>query len=202
MTFPIVIDDVIPLLYQDEVEKLLLEKQPWYYQSDINFSDEHLKELDKTGSTVTRRPGFGSLLFDLEKSFGTPNNLLTPILYSAISNTDIVFNQILQARGFMSMPVSKDTVDKIDKPHVDGYHHHMVCIYYVNDSDGDTVIFNKRSGNYVFDTQLKGLDPKELPILETITPKKGRCVIFNGNFFHASTQPTSGVRCVLNFNFI
>ena len=47
MTLPIVIDNVIPQLYQDEVEKLLLEKQPWYYQSDINFSDEHLKELDK-----------------------------------------------------------------------------------------------------------------------------------------------------------
>jgi len=66
MTLPIVIDDVIPLLYQDEVEKLLLEKQPWYYQSDINFSDEYLKELDKTCSTVIRRPGFGSILFDLE----------------------------------------------------------------------------------------------------------------------------------------
>jgi hypothetical protein len=113
-----------------------------------------------------------------------------------------MFNQILQARGFMSMPVSKDTVDKIDKPHVDGYHHHMVCIYYVNDSDGDTVIFNKQSGNYVFDTQLKELKPNDLPILQTITPKKGRCVIFNGKFFHASTQPTTGVRCIINFNFI
>ena len=194
MTFPIVIDNVIPLL--------LLENQPWYYQSDINFSDEHLKELDKTGSAVIRRPGFGSLIFDLEKSFGTPNNLLTPILYSAISNTDIVFTQILQARGFMSMPVSKDTVDKIDKPHVDRYHHHMVCIYYVNDSDGDTVIFNKQFENYVFNTPLKELDPNNLPILQTITPKKGRCVIFNGKFFHASTQPTTGVRCIINFNFI
>ena len=84
MTLPIVIDNVIPQLYQDEVEKLLLEKQPWYYQSDINFSDEHLKELDKTGAIVVRRPGFGSLLFDLEKSFGTSNNLLTPILFSEI----------------------------------------------------------------------------------------------------------------------
>jgi len=202
MTHLIVIDDVVPKLYQDEIEKLLLEKQPWYYQSDINFSDEYLKELDRTGVNVIRRPGFSSLLFDLEKSFGTPNNLLTPILYSAISNTDIAFNQMLMIRGFMSMAVSKDTLNKIDKPHVDGYHHHMVCIYYVNDSDGDTVIFNKQSGNYIFDTQLRELDPKELPILQTVTPKKGRCVIFDGKFYHASTQPTTGVRCVVNFNFI
>jgi len=202
MTYPIIIDDVIPKLYQDEIESFLLEKQPWYYQSDITFSDGHLRELDKMGLSPDRRPGLGSLIFDPSKGFGTPNHILTPILYSAISQTQYTLNQILLIRGFMSMAVPADKLNKIDKPHVDRYQNHIVCLYYVNDADGDTVIFNK-TANYMFEDPLtKELNPNELPILQTITPKKGRCVLFDGRYFHASTQPTTGIRCVVNFNFV
>lgn len=199
---PIVIDDVIPKLYQDEVESFLLEKQPWFFQSDITFSDAHLKELDKLGLSPERRPGFGSMVFDPEKNFGTYNNILTPILYSALNETGHTLNQILLIRGFMSTPVPQNKLNRIDKPHVDRVHDHTVCLYYVNDADGDTVIFNKLA-NYEFEDPLtKEINPIDLPILKTVTPKKGRCVIFDGRFYHASTQPTSGIRCVINFNFI
>lgn len=202
MRHPIVIDNVIPKLYQDQVEQFLLEKQPWYYQSDITFSDAHLRELDKIGDVPKRRPGLGSMVFDPEKMLGTPNNMLTPILFSAIDKTDYDLNQILLIRGFMSMPVPESKLDKIDKPHVDRLHEHMVCVYYVNDSDGDTVIFNK-TANYMFENPLMAeIDPNTVPILQTVTPKKGRCVIFDGRFFHASTQPTTGIRCIINFNFV
>lgn len=202
ITYPIIIDDVIPKLYQNEVENFLLEKQPWFYQSDITFSDAHLKELDKIGISPERRPGLGSMVFDPAKQYGTPNNLLTPILYSAIDNVGLSLNQILLIRGFMSMPVHYTKENRIDKPHVDRTHEHLVCVYYVNDSDGDTVIFNK-TANYMFEDPLtKELNPNDLPILQTVTPKKGRCVLFDGKFYHASTQPTTGVRCIVNFNFV
>jgi len=202
MTYPIIIDDVIPKLYQDELEHFVMSVLPWYYQPDITFSDELLRELDKKGISSERRPGFGSMVFDPSKKFGTPNNMLTPILYSAVSNTPYTLNEVLLIRGFMSMPVSADKVNKIDKPHIDGYHDHYVCIYYVNDSDGDTVIFNKTLNRAFDDPLTKEMNPNDLPVLQTVTPKKGRCVIFNGKFYHASTQPTTGMRCIINFNFI
>ncbi len=200
--YPIIIDDVIPSLYQDEIERFLLEKQPWFFQSDITFSDAHLKELDKMGLYPERRAGFGSMIFDPGKHFGTHNNILTPILYSAIEQTGHRLNQILLIRGFMSIPVSPEKPDRIDKPHVDRTHDHTVCLYYVNDADGDTVIFNKLA-NYEFEDPLtKEMSPNDLPVLQTVTPKKGRCIVFDGRFYHASTQPTTGIRCVINFNFV
>ena len=68
-------------------------------------------------------------------------------------------------------------------------------IYYVNDSDGDTIIFNESGGENV------NKRPDKLTIKKTITPKKNRAVLFRGDYFHTSTNPTkSEKRIVLNVN--
>ena len=36
----------------------------------------------------------------------------------------------------------------------------------------------------------------------TVSPKKGRCVFFDGLRFHASSKPTQNSRFVINYNFI
>jgi hypothetical protein len=209
----IIIDDFIPVKYQDEIENfLLVNDHPWFFQSDITLSDMHLRNLDKLhpDNKPTRRPGFGSMVFDPANGRGSPYNFLTPILYCGAEKADITVNQIDLLRGFLSMPVPVDKVDKIDKPHIDKPFPHIVGLYYVNDADGDTVIY-KETHNRVLDPQAKKLwsdlnaseiKPESLTIEQTVSPKKGRLVFFNGNRYHSSTQPTSGPRCVLNFNFI
>ena len=196
----IVIDNVISTTYQNEVELFLHEKQPWWFQSDITFSDSHLKDLERAGITVEKRFGWGSMIYDPAKSYGSPNSLVTPILYNAIDIAKISFNEITLIRGFMSAPFYKE--QQIDKPHVDRPGLHYVCLYYVNDSDGDTVIF-KRMTDSRFENQLNpDLDPNELEVLTTVSPKKGRCVLFDGRHYHASTRPTQDIRTVINFNFV
>ena len=76
-------------------------------------------------------------------------------------------------------------------PHVDlGYDDgtkidHMVCIYYINESDGPTMFFDK--------------DWNEEDI---VYPKKGRAIIFDGNTFHAGSSPVqSPFRMVMNIDF-
>ena len=189
MTYPIVIDDVIPKLYQDEVEKFVMAGLPWYYQPDLTFSEELLRELDKKGIFPERRPAFGSPIFDPSKNFNNLSNLLTPVLYSAVSNTPYTLKELLVIRGFMSMPISADKINRIDKPHIDGYHDHYVCIYYVNDSDGDTTFFKESHDEYT--------------IIKTVEPKKGRFVVFDGKYYHAGRHPNDhDTRLVINFNFI
>ena len=69
-------------------------------------------------------------------------------------------------------------VDMIDMPH-------YVLIYYVNDSDGDTILFNEDES-----------------IIAKISPKKGRYLIFNGNTLHAGSNPTNkDYRIIINYNF-
>lgn len=71
-------------------------------------------------------------------------------------------------------------------PHIDNSEQGMMtAIYYVNDSDGDTYFFE----NY-------------LEITNTITPKKGRMVLFDSNKLHSSSSPiNSEYRIVMNTVF-
>ena len=66
----------------------------------------------------------------------------------------------------------------------------MSVLYYVNDSDGDTLIFDK---NYPS-------EPKDMKILARYQPKKGACAIFNSTIYHASCNPiNSNKRIVINY---
>lgn len=79
--------------------------------------------------------------------------------------------------------------DCYNTPHYDNQYPHTVIIYYVNDSDGDTFIFE----NNTFPLKIK----------KRISPKAGRFIIFNGNQFHAGIHPkTNDYRIVINFNLM
>ena len=58
-------------------------------------------------------------------------------------------------------------------------------VYYVNDSDGDTYFFDE-----------------DLNIVDTVSPKKNRAIVFPSNMIHAGSNPIkSGIRMVINFIF-
>lgn len=59
-------------------------------------------------------------------------------------------------------------------------------IYYVCDSDGDTLFFDSNKN-----------------VVQRFTPKKGTFVYFDSNTVHAGQPPKKSViRCLVNFNFI
>jgi hypothetical protein len=198
----LIIDDVVCPLYQDKIEEfLLVSNNPWFFQSDITLSDDYLNQLDRENPTnkLKRRPGFGSLMFDLHDQKGQEYHFLAPIMYAASEKSQIPINKLTLIRGFLSLPVSKS---KIDKPHIDIPEPHYVGLYYVNDSDGDTVIYQE-TYNPMFESTIHAeLTSESLSVVRTITPKKGRLVIFNGNHYHSSSQPTTTHRCVINFHFL
>lgn len=81
-------------------------------------------------------------------------------------------------------------------PHVDSNVDHKVFLYYVNDSDGDTYMFDK-----VFDSNIK-VDPDTFNVVEKITPEMGKAILFDGRQYHASSSPiNSDYRCIINIDF-
>jgi len=80
-------------------------------------------------------------------------------------------------------------------PHADNSNPNMFsAVYYINDSDGDTFVFNEM----VLPDKL----PDKLTVMQRISPKKNRLVIFESDRFHASSNPrVTTERLIINFVF-
>jgi len=69
--------------------------------------------------------------------------------------------------------------------HVDSEEDHMVCIYYVNDSDGDTLIRQD-----------------EFHEVWHVPPRANRLLIFHGKYYHTGHSPVKHKsRILINANF-
>jgi hypothetical protein len=198
----IILDDVVDQAYQNNIESFFLKTNfPWFYQSDISFFDDHLSQLGK--EDIRQRPGFSSLIHDSNNGPFNPFHFVMPILYAGASKGNLTINHITQARSFLLVPPNLSfSEDRRDRPHVDQPNPHYAAIYYVNDADGDTYIYEKQFRPNTESTYLPNIDPTSLPILKRVAPKKGRIVIFNGLYYHSSSQPEYNARCIINFNFL
>ena len=183
----IVIDNVINKTYQDTIEKVLMEEMGthWYLLDDIAYPSPAVKE---------RRPGLVHPMFDKNGIISPLYNLILPMVFESTSKINFNFEEALRGRAFIQFPSDSNYSNH---PHIDTNSPHLVCLYYVNDSDGDTIIYNET----VDDIQnWPGLDTSMLTIRQQVSPRKGRVVLFNGKRYHNSSTPTKNKRCVINFD--
>jgi hypothetical protein len=180
-----VIDDVINKNYQDSIEKTLLSNTfPWFFHKDITYNQ--IDEINNYGFGHTMVNEDGQIISNYY-------NFLLPLIFSAFDKVNLKLENVLKCRTFLQLPRPNKNPHNI--PHVDLSFNHLVFLYYVNDSDGDTIIFKEKCDkNIVFDKDYK------FNVFKKISPKKGRGLIFNGNTYHASSNPTNNPRCVINFD--
>jgi len=175
-------DNIISLELANRIEHLLIggEILDFKYVYQPNIVDENIKGL--------YAPGFSHVFTLNNKQTFLPE--LTPfsfslnqILYTFCNSQSILIKNIFQARAFLQLPIQS----KPKKPgiHIDMSQPHWVCLYYVNDSDGETIFFDDNENE-----------------IKRITPKKGRIAFFNGNIPHSASLPTNNTRAVLNFDFL
>ena len=89
---------------------------------------------------------------------------------------------LLRAKSFMQLPLIREEKYLHNNRHVDFDTPHIACVYYVNDSDGDTFIYDNESKS------------------QRISPKKNRAVVFDGSLYHASSLPTKNKRVIINID--
>ena len=188
----LVIDDFIDKEYQEDIKDVLLGKEewgdllfPWHYIDDVTAAFED----DNQG-----RPGLSHVYVeynddktsDIVSDF---HDLFIPMLELACETLEVPSARIVQGRSFMQFPLNLQS-DEDDTPHIDldeGIRH-IVVLYYVKDSDGDTVIYNQRTESDTYTVKQK------------VTPKQGRVVIFDGGQYHTAQQAINSVRCIVNYN--
>jgi hypothetical protein len=183
----LIFDDIVPLQHQEFLEYYFLRgDNKWYFQRDITY-DKSQEE-----KKIVNHYGFANLIYDVQSKneIGTDFYNVLPVLYQALHKSGMSLETVLRMRSFLQLPVAGSEHDPLNNPHVDLPISHMVLLYYLTDADGDTYIYNEsnKSDSYT--------------IKQQVTPKRGRCVLFNGTLYHSSSRPTNNRRCVLNINFI
>lgn len=190
----IVDDDVISLEASEKIKILLFGALPWYLGTG--------KESTVIGDDYNKFKNFQSIFeygqlthkfVDGGEIFST--NFEIPLLVvSSVIKKYKISDRLLRAKANLMPKVYADNDMMHNTPHVDDLIPHWVLIYYVNDSDGDTFIFNETG------TQM---DVSSITIQHRVTPKQGRIVIFDGKYLHAGMHPTvADFRSVINFNIL
>lgn len=190
----VVVDDLIPTDAQDDIRDLLLgtfRNFPWFFTHDMSFGDREDDPIDF--------PAFAHVF----KTMGKVNsNHYEDILPIAEIGAEYISKKadVYYARTFLQMPLDESVrLKELDFLHIDTSKKHFVVLYYVTDSDGDTILTNiEYDGNEVLTTH----KATEENIIARVSPKKGRMLIFDGRFYHVASQPTKSMRCVINFDIL
>lgn len=190
-----VIDNIIPLRAQERLKILLSDRDfAWCYKKDITY----IANDPSMPLFAVNEPSAGYsqsiLYYD-----NVDNTAMLPwcqqIIDGMHNSTGIEPKELIriQCNLMYQNPSKTFTKDSWNAAHTDQLAEHKVLLYYVNDSDGDTFIFDQKRGEE-FDS---------FTIKQRVTPKQGRAVLFNGAYFHSSSNPIDSVnRLAINFNFI
>tara|TARA_B100002019_G_C21224618_1_gene576674 strand:+ start:134 stop:691 length:558 start_codon:yes stop_codon:yes gene_type:complete len=176
-------DDCISKEVVDEIEKVLLKEEfLWRYW----------------GYTVTPTnpdPQMSHILYSYDPLIKSKNNyfkskfcyVLTYLFDEIEKNTDLKLSErtLYRAKSTIIFPPSKKQ-EQQSEIHIDCIDIKMDNIlYYVNDSDGDTILYEN--------------DRKT--VIEKISPKAGRFVYFDGDIPHCASRPIESFkRMVININ--
>ena len=144
-----VFDDIIEKPYQELIKETLIggdapptidkveEDFPWYYTSDITDAPHD--------GPFQGRFGFSHQYVNAEEGIISDfHNLFLGLIKNSCKKINVKKVDVLQGRSFLSTPTNIPK-DDVDTPHVDLVAPHFVMLYYVCDSDGDTIIYNEKT---------------------------------------------------------
>lgn len=195
MTDIVVIDDLVSPTYQNAIEEMSIDYSfDWHFGPSNIYTVETTKpELFVDGNTIDSYQYthlfYHSQVQTADKHF----DFIRPLIYTAIDKFSIKSPELHRIKANMLTNNRRFQPGKYNPAHVDAGFSHIVVLYYINESDGDTIIFN----------EIYGSDFTSLTEKQRISPKKGRAICFPGKYFHASSNPIDyDTRSVINIDLI
>jgi len=89
-------------------------------------------------------------LYDPSKDIFKPySHIFLEVVYRLGNALDMAIEGIMQSRIFVHLPSPNPG---LDEKHIDTPDDHYVCLYYINDSEGDTIIFDDNGEDLVCGT--------------------------------------------------
>jgi len=175
-----VFDDVLSEEDNNNIQSLITNnKFPWYVSKEDHFIESYRdicfshyqfthtlynKEIFGSSNKEIRSPHFSTFLYYVNKF--TELYKVKGSLYRIKLNCQYQDNR---------------SIDKYNPIHFDEHTPHTSLLYYINESDGDTIFF------------------KQGKEIQRVSPKKNRLVISDGPIDHCSSNPIkTELRYVLN----
>lgn len=194
MSDVLIIDDAIPLDVQNDLAELCLSVNfPWFFHPTSAYEKSDLEKYNFDESFF--KNSVDTMLFThvLYGNNGVNSQFFKAFKPVVESIPDVANSTLNRFKINLTMPDSCCNSTTHSIAHVDLVEtvDYKTALYYINDSDGDTIIFNER-------WPYNGA----LTIKQRITPKKGRLVVFDGKCLHAGNNPSAGARLTANINII
>jgi hypothetical protein len=142
---------------------------PWFFIKDV------------TKDTKIGRPAMQHEFVTMEK--GINSDYLNDII-PIVKKIERERVELLRVNAFLQFPNAD--FKEYDTPHYDLpklKNKYTIIVYYLIDSDGETVIFDKNNR-----------------VIEKIKPKQGTAVMFCGSYLHTAYQSKKQLRSLINFN--
>ena len=188
-----IVDDFLPSLlfkyYSDHVSHLNF---PWFYTNNISTGNKSfLPDVPILNNFGFSSPAFADIDNPPAADGEATIFLFYPLLLMVQEECD--GTEILRARFDMTTHTHSPHEHTA---HVDTRIPNWACILYLNETDGDTVLYNEKGENGKVP---KGID---LTIKKVISPKPNRLLIFDGDLIHTGYSPVEySNRILLNMNF-
>jgi len=185
-----ILDGLVNEEEQDNFERLVTSNDFAWFLLNTSVDNNTFEKYKNNFPNIIESPQLTHIFYHLVNDIGEINsdfyqyafNLFNPLM-THFQRMDL---EVFRIKANLQMNCSNNTLDNHTTPHIDNdVRKHYVAIYYVNESDGDTILFNE-----------------DYSIKVKVKPKKGRFVVFDGSTLHTGSNPIdTDKRIVVNYNF-
>jgi hypothetical protein len=200
-----VITDFIPQSLQDEIQREVNNNNsfPWFFVDEIASSDKSeysKKDMPTWDESQCFIPlGFAHTVCGGGTIFSPYYELFRHVIRFLELKEGFTLDYFIRVRLRRTVQQVGHNDSMYNLPHVDypAEQKFMTFVYYVEDSDGDTIMFDhlhENGSNASLNTKLN--------IVKRIPPVKGTGILFDGNRYHAGNCPINyKTRTIINYDF-
>jgi hypothetical protein len=186
-----IFEDFLQPYQIQEIEEEASNRMPWFFKTaSIN------PERPDTDYQAIKN-GFDTIqlthtVYDNGRPTSEYYDMALQIFKSFMNHNNMEYKALLRTKFNFVPRVCSPNLNQ--PPHVDYKFPHKVFLYYINNADGDTIMYNQF---------YNGNNPGNLTEFARVSPLAGRAVLFDGLRYHAPTPPSnSPYRMVLNIPFL
>ena len=197
---PIILDNLIEEELQSQIEDAMFDCD-WKFEMDNTFI------YSPQSMGMKYRKILNPFKYDISPSIVTnlqSNQEIFKLFFPVIEKTcnHVNFNLEKISRGIAGIQgvqvIRKK--NKVCNVHINQRQPHLVLLYYVNNSDGETLLYDKSIDDIQDEDGMYLNERHEFIIVNKIMPKQGRILLFDGKTYHSASSPTSGCRCIITLD--